>query len=99
MLSRNIRFLRSQNILDFKEQFRSIDILIIDDLQFISGKDGTQEELFNTLNNLIENNKKIILVCDKSPGDLNDISAKLKSKIASGFIADFKWKNKTLLLD
>ena len=88
-----VKSLRSQNILDFKEQFRSIDILIIDDLQFISGKDGTQEELFNTLNNLIENNKKIILVCDKSPGDLNDISAKLKSKIASGFIADFKCPN------
>lgn len=85
-----VKSLRSQSIIDFKEQFRSIDILIIDDLQFISGKDGTQEELFNTLNNLIENNKKIILVCDKSPGDLNDISTKLKSKISSGFIADFK---------
>ncbi len=88
-----VKSLRSQDILNFKEQFRSIDILIIDDLQFISGKDGTQEELLNTLSNLIENNKKIVLVCDKSPGDLNDISTKLKSKIASGFIADFKCPN------
>lgn len=88
-----IKSLRSQNIIDFKEHFRSIDILIIDDLQFISGKDGTQEELLNTLNNLIESNKKIILVCDKSPGDMLDISTKLKSKISSGFIADFKCPN------
>lgn len=88
-----VKSLRAQNIIDFKEQFRSIDILIIDDLQFISGKDGTQEELLNTLNHLIENNKKIILVCDKSPGDLTDISTKLKSKIASGFIADFRCPN------
>ncbi len=85
-----VKSLRSKDIMSFKEQFRLIDILIIDDLQFISGKDGTQEELLNTLSSLIESNKKIILVCDKSPGDLNDISSKLKSKIASGFIADFK---------
>jgi chromosomal replication initiator protein len=88
-----VKSLRNKDILAFKEQFRSVDILIIDDLQFISGKDGTQEELFNTLNSIIESNKKIILVCDKSPGDLDDISAKLKSKIASGFIADFKCPN------
>ncbi len=85
-----VKSLRSKNIESFKEQFRLIDILIIDDLQFISGKDGTQEELLNTINHLIESNKKIILVCDKSPGDINDVSSKLKSKIASGFIADFK---------
>ena len=88
-----VKALRQKDISTFKERIRSIDILIIDDLQFISGKEGTAEELLNTLNHFIENNKKVVLVCDKSPGDLNDVSGKLKSKIASGFISDFKCPN------
>ncbi len=85
-----VQSLRNKDIMEFKERFRSIDVLIIDDLQFLAGKEGTQEELFHTLNNLIENNKQVILVCDKSPGDLANIDQKLKSKISSGMIVDFK---------
>jgi chromosomal replication initiator protein len=85
-----VQSLRNKDIMEFKERIRSIDVLIIDDLQFIDGKDGTQEELLYTLNNLVENNKKIILVCDRSPGDLKDIDEKLRSRVSGGMIVDFK---------
>ena len=85
-----VQSLRNKDIMEFKERLRAIDILIIDDLQFIAGKEGTQEELLHTLSSLVENNKKIVLVCDRSPGDLNDIDQKLKSRISGGMIVDFK---------
>lgn len=85
-----VQSLRNKDIMEFKERIRAIDMLIIDDLQFITGKDGTQEELLYTLTSLVENNKKIVLVCDRSPGDLSDIDEKLKSRISGGFVVDFK---------
>jgi len=85
-----VQSLRNKDVMDFKERFRAIDVLIIDDLQFLAGKEGTQTELLHTLNSLIENGKQVVLVCDKSPGDINDIDEKLKSRISGGFIADFK---------
>lgn len=88
-----VQSLRNKDIMEFKERFRGIDVLIIDDLQFIAGKDGTQEELLYTLSSLIESNKQVVLACDKSPGDLNDIGEKLKSRISGGMIVDFKCPN------
>jgi chromosomal replication initiator protein len=85
-----VQSLRNKDVMDFKERFRAIDVLIIDDLQFIAGKEGTQTELLHTLNSLIENGKQVVLVCDRSPGDINDIDEKLKSRISGGVIVDFK---------
>ena len=62
-----VRALRYKDTSAFKEQFRSIDVLMIDDVQFISGKDNTQEEFFHTFNALIEQNKQIVISADKSP--------------------------------
>ena len=65
-----IRALRFKSTMDFKEQFRSVDLLMIDDVQFISGKDSTQEEFFHTFNALVDQNRQIVISADKSPSDL-----------------------------
>ena len=65
-----IRALRFKDTMAFKEQFRSVDVLMIDDVQFISGKDSTQEEFFHTFNALVDQNRQIIISADKSPSDL-----------------------------
>ncbi len=85
-----VQSIRSKDVVEFKEKFRSIDLLIIDDLQFIAGKEGTQEELLYTISSLVEDGKKVVLICDRSPGDLNSIGDKLKSRMSAGMVADFK---------
>ncbi len=85
-----VQSVRSNETMSFKEKFRSIDVLIIDDVQFIAGKAGTQEEFMHTFNNLVENNKQVVLVCDRSPSDLEAIDEKLKSRISGGMILNFK---------
>ena len=83
-----VQSLRNKDMIGFKERFRSVDLLIIDDIQFMAGKDGTQEEFLHTFNALIENKKQIILVCDKAPAALSDIDLKIKSRINSGMVAN-----------
>ena len=85
---RFIRALRFKDMMAFKEQFRSVDVLMIDDVQFIAGKDSTQEEFFHTFNALIDQNKQIILSADKSPTDLSGIEERLKSRLSWGLCAD-----------
>lgn len=85
-----VQSIRNKDVVEFKEKFRSIDLLIIDDLQFIAGKEGTQEELLHTISSLVEDNKKVVLICDRSPGDLNNIGEKLKSRLSAGMTVDFK---------
>ncbi len=85
-----VKSVRSNNMMDFKEQFRSVDVLIIDDVQFIAGKQSTQEEFMHSFNHLVENNKQVILVCDRHPCDLEAIDEKLKSRISGGMIVNFK---------
>ena len=85
---RFIRALREQNTVDFKEQFRSVDVLMIDDVQFISGKDSTQEEFFHTFNALVDQRRQIVLSADKSPSDLEGIQDRLKSRLNCGLVAD-----------
>lgn len=85
-----VQSVRSNETMNFKEKFRSIDVLIIDDVQFIAGKAGTQEEFMHTFNNLVENNKQVVLVCDRSPSDLEAIDEKLKSRISGGMVLNFK---------
>ena len=83
-----VRALRYKDTSAFKEQFRSIDILMIDDVQFISGKDNTQEEFFHTFNALIEQNRQIVISADKSPSDLDGVQERLKSRLGCGLVAD-----------
>ena len=83
-----IRALRYRTIMDFKEQFRSVDVLMIDDIQFIAGKDSTQEEFFHTFNALVDQNRQIIVSADKSPSDLEGMEERLKSRLGCGLVAD-----------
>ncbi len=72
----------------FKEKYRKYDVLIIDDIQFFSGKEGTQEELFHLFNNFYENNKQIIFSSDRSPKFIDKIDDRLRSRFEGGMIAD-----------
>jgi len=83
-----IRALRDKDTFGFKELFRTVDVLMIDDVQFISGKESTQEEFFHTFNALVEQGKQIILSADKSPGDLTGVGARLTSRMGMGLVAD-----------
>ena len=83
-----VRALKNKEILSFKEHFRSVDVLMIDDVQFICGKDSTQEEFFHTFNALIDNNCQIVISCDRSPSDLNDMEERIKSRLGWGLVAD-----------
>ncbi len=83
-----VRALRYKDTTAFKEQFRSVDVLMVDDVQFMGGKDTTQEEFFYTFNSLIEEGRQIIISADKSPADLEGIEARLKSRLGCGLVAD-----------
>jgi chromosomal replication initiator protein len=85
---RFIRALRGQDTMSFKEQFRSVDVLMIDDVQFIAGKDATQEEFFHTFNSLVDQGRQIVISADKSPSDLEGIEERLRSRMACGLVAD-----------
>jgi chromosomal replication initiator protein len=83
-----IRALRFKSTMDFKDQFRSVDVLMIDDVQFISGKDSTQEEFFHTFNALVDQNRQIVISADKSPSDLEGMEDRMKSRLGWGLVAD-----------
>ncbi|HEY1301369.1 MAG TPA: chromosomal replication initiator protein DnaA [Stellaceae bacterium] len=83
-----IRALRFKSTMDFKEQFRSVDLLMIDDVQFISGKESTQEEFFHTFNALVDNNRQIVISADKSPSDLEGLEERMRSRLGWGLVAD-----------
>ena len=83
-----IKALRFKNTVAFKEQFRTVDVLMIDDVQFISGKDSTQEEFFHTFNALVDQNKQLIISADKSPQDLEGIEERMRSRLGWGLVAD-----------
>ena len=85
---RFIRALRDQNTMLFKEQFRSVDVLMIDDVQFIAGKDATQEEFFHTFNSLVDQGRQIVISADKSPSDLEGLEERLRSRLNCGLVAD-----------
>ncbi|MES2215090.1 MAG: chromosomal replication initiator protein DnaA [Pseudomonadota bacterium] len=83
-----VRALRNKDVMSFKEHFRSVDVLMIDDIQFICGKDSTQEEFFHTFNALIDNNRQMVISCDRSPSDLDNIEDRIKSRLGWGLVAD-----------
>jgi len=83
-----IKALRFKEAFAFKEHFRSVDVLMIDDVQFISGKDSTQEEFFHTFNALVDQNKQLIISGDRSPSDLEGIEERVRSRLGWGLVAD-----------
>lgn len=83
-----VKSLRAQDTMTFKDIFRSVDVLMIDDIQFIAGKDSTQEEFFHTFNALVDQNKQIIISADKAPADIQGIDDRLRSRLGWGLVAD-----------
>jgi chromosomal replication initiator protein len=85
---RFITAIRSNSTMEFKDQLRSLDVLMIDDLQFLMGKDNTQEEFFHTFNALIDSGRQIVVSADKSPSDLAGIEDRLRTRLGCGMVAD-----------
>ncbi len=85
---RFVQALRDRKMMDFKEIFRSVDVLMVDDVQFIAGKDSTQEEFFHTFNALVDQNKQIIISADRAPGDIKDLEERVKTRLQCGLVVD-----------
>ncbi len=104
-----ITSLQNQEINKFKEKYKQIDLLIVDDIQFLSGKEKTQEEFFYIFKDLYEENKQIILSSDRPPKSINTLEDRLRSRFEGGMIADLGYpdyetrvailKNKSNLLN
>ena len=83
-----IATVRSKTIGDFKKKYRNVDALMIDDIQFIAGKEGTQEEFFHTFNELYSKGKQIIMTCDRKPQDIDGLEERLSSRFLGGLTVD-----------
>jgi chromosomal replication initiator protein len=87
-MHRFISALRCKEIHSFKELFRSVDMLMVDDVQFIAGKDSTQDEFFHTFNALIDQSKQIVISADRAPGEIDGLEERIKSRLAWGLVVD-----------
>lgn len=85
---RFVQALRFRDTITFKQQFRSIDVLMIDDVQFIAGKDSTQEEFFHTFNALIDQKKQIVISADRSPDQIDGLQNRITSRLQWGLVVD-----------
>ena len=85
---RFVRALREQDTMTFKQIFRSVDVLMVDDVQFIAGKTSTQEEFFHTFNALVEEGKQIIISGDRAPVDMEELDARIASRLQCGLVVD-----------
>jgi chromosomal replication initiator protein len=80
--------MRAKDTISFKQRLRSVDLLMIDDVQFIAGKDSTQEEFFHTMNEIIGAGKRLVITADRSPQNLEGIQDRILSRMAWGLVAD-----------
>lgn len=85
---RFVQALRFKDTMSFKELFRSVDVLMVDDVQFIAGKDSTQDEFFHTFNALIDQSKQIIISADRAPGEIAGLEERIKSRLQWGLVVD-----------
>lgn len=85
---RFVQALRERKMMDFKHLFRSVDVLMVDDVQFIAGKDSTQEEFFHTFNALVDQNKQIIISADRAPGEIKELEDRVRSRLQCGLVVD-----------
>ncbi len=85
-----IEAIKSGSQVEFRNKYRKADVLLIDDIQFIAGKDSTQEEFFHTFNALYESHKQIIMTSDKPPKDIKTLEDRLKTRFEWGLIADIQ---------
>ena len=83
-----IKSLRQKDTMAFKQKFRSVDVLILDDIQFMIGKSSTQEEFFHTFNALLDLNRKVVISCDRAPSDLKGFDERIKSRLSGGLVTD-----------
>ena len=83
-----VQALRERKQPEFKEMFRSVDVLMIDDLQFIAGKDNTQEEFFHCFNTLKEMKRQIVLSADRSPTDMENLEDRIRSRLSGGLVVN-----------
>lgn len=95
---RFVQALRDKDMIAFKQLFRSVDVLMIDDVQFIAGKDATQEEFFHTFNALVDQGKQIIVSSDRAPTEITGIEDRIVSRLQSGLVVDLHPTNYELRL-
>ena len=87
-MRRFVQALRSREIMQFKQEFRKVDMLLIDDIHFIANKTSTQDEFFHTLNDLIEAGKSVVVASDRSPHEITDIESRIRSRLGAGLVAE-----------
>ena len=85
-----VRSIKLNEMVKFKEYFRNTDILLIDDIQFMNGKEAMQEEFFHTFNSLIERGSQIVISSSKAPADLDRIQERIKSRMSGGLVIDIQ---------
>ncbi len=86
-----IEAIKYKKTLEFKEKYRNLDVLLIDDVQFLSGKEGAQEEFFHTFNSLVDDKKQIVMCSDRKPSEIQTLTDRLVSRMSKGLIFDIKF--------